>query len=280
MSEGWLARWAPRTARVGLARAFGGAVIFGLPMLMTMEMWHLGANMERSRLAIMVLLNLPLLVALSHHIGFEATSRFRDDVVDALVAYAVAFVASGLVLALFAELDLSMSIDEINGKILLQAVPGSIGATLASKELGGGEDNDDLREPGEDPTYVADLFYMIVGAVFLAFNMAPTEEMILIAFQMTPWHALALVAASLGLMHAFVYAVEFRGQHAAPPDSSLWVAFVRYTVVGYALALLICLYVLWTFGRLDDLSTHRVLTSVVVLSFPASIGAAAARLIL
>ncbi len=155
---------------------------------------------------------------------------------------------------------------------------GLVAARVWWHRVGGA--NEDVERPEEDPTYVADIFYMIVGALFLAFNMAPTEEMVLIGFQMTPWHALALAAVSLGLMHAFVYAVEFRGQHAAPPNTSQKIAFLRYTVVGYALALLISLYVLWTFGRLDDLSAHRALTSVVVLSFPASIGAAAARLIL
>jgi Putative integral membrane protein (DUF2391). len=31
-----------RDYAIGLARAFGGTVIFGLPLLMTMEMWSLG----------------------------------------------------------------------------------------------------------------------------------------------------------------------------------------------------------------------------------------------
>jgi putative integral membrane protein (TIGR02587 family) len=275
-----MTRFAPRETLIALARAFGGAIIFGLPLLMTMEMWSLGAYVDRLRLVVMVVVNLPLLVALSHYIGFEPTDRTRDDVADAFVAYAIGFVASGLALFLFAEIDTSMSIDEITGKLVMQAVPGSIGAVLASKELGGGDDDDETGGPEDEPTYVADVFYMVVGALFLAFNLAPTEEMILIAYQMSPWHALALALASLGLMHAFVYAVEFRGQHARPSDTPLGVAFLRYTVVGYALALLVSLYVLWTFGRLDGVSVEQATSVVVVLAFPGSIGAAAARLIL
>jgi uncharacterized membrane protein len=38
--------------------------------------------------------------------------------------------------------------------------------------------------------------------------------------------------------------------------------------------------VLWTFGRTDGLAAVELLRSSVVLAFPASIGAAAARLIL
>ena len=62
-------QFAPRQTLV--ARAFGGASIFGLPLLMTMEMWSLGGYVDRPRLIVMVVVNLPLLVALSHYIGFE-----------------------------------------------------------------------------------------------------------------------------------------------------------------------------------------------------------------
>jgi putative integral membrane protein (TIGR02587 family) len=278
---GILTGFATRQSLVALARAFGGSIIFGLPLLMTMEMWWLGAYMDRPRLVVLVLVNLPLLVALSHYIGFEPTSRLRDDIADALIAYAVAFFGSGIVLVLLGEIELSMSIGEITGKLVLQAIPGSIGAALASKELGGGSvvDDEDVGEE-QDPTYVADLFYMVTGALFLAFNLAPTEEIIAIAYQMSAWHAMALALVALALMHAFVYAVEFRGQHARPADTSIAVVFLRYTIVGYALALLVSLYVLWTFGRLDAISIHPAMSAVVVLTFPASLGAAAARLIL
>jgi len=50
--------------------------------------------------------------------------------------------------------------------------------------------------------------------------------------------------------------------------------------VGYAIVALVNLYLLWTFGRVSDVSTEQVIGTVVVLSFPGAIGAAAARLIL
>ena len=121
---------------------------------------------------------------------------------------------------------------------------------------------------------------MVAGAIFLAFNVAPTEEMILLAFRMTEWHALALALVSLALTHAFVYAVEFHGQIARPEHASVGGEFLRLTVVGYSVALAISAYVLWTFGRTDGLSALEVVRSTIVLAFPASIGAAAARLIL
>ena len=40
---------------LGLARAFGGAVIFAFPLMMTMEMWQFGFSMDRLRLAVFLL---------------------------------------------------------------------------------------------------------------------------------------------------------------------------------------------------------------------------------
>jgi putative integral membrane protein (TIGR02587 family) len=269
---------AGRAFLIGLARAFGGAILFALPLFMTMEMWTLGSTMDELRLALFLALIFPMLVGLAYYAGFEESSDALDFVLNALVAYAVAFVASAAMLLLLAVLGPGMSVDEVVGKTALQAIPGSIGAMLARSQLGGeAEDEDEERRRD---TYGGELFLAMVGALFMAFNVAPTEEIVLIAQMMTGWHALALVAVSLLIMHAFVYAVEFRGQTALAPGISPWSEFLRLTVVAYALALLICLYVLWTFGRADDLAFPELLIETVVLGFPAALGAAAARLIL
>ena len=281
-------RSATRHFVIGVARAAGGAILFGLPLLLTMEMWHLGFAMDRRRLALLVVANVPLLVGLSHVSGFEETFDVTEDVVDAFVAYAVGFAMSAAVLALLGRLGPGVAASEAIGKVVLQAVPASIGALLAQSQLGSGRaDAVESREPGAGSPpgrrpsgYLGELFLMAVGALFLAFNVAPTEEVALSSYVMTPWHVLALAGVSLGVMHAFVYAVEFSGQHAAPPGTPFLHVFLRFTVVGYAVALLICAYVLWTFGRLDDTAWAERVAGVLVLGFPAAVGAAAARLIL
>ena len=54
---------------VGIGRGAAGALIFGIPMLMTMELWYLGFYMERYRLLLLLLVKIPLLVVLAHRIG-------------------------------------------------------------------------------------------------------------------------------------------------------------------------------------------------------------------
>ncbi len=262
----------------GLARAFAGAIIFGLPLLMTMEMWWLGFSMDAWRLAVFLVLFFPVLVALSWHIGFEDTFSWRDDVVDALVAYAVGFCSAGLILLVLGVLDSTDSPREIVGMVSLQAVPASIGALLAQTQFGEEQAEGAARRQG--PRYASELFIMGVGALFLAFNLAPTEEMLALAFRMTQAHALVLVALSLALMHAFVYGVAFRGRPGGHERTPAWNLFLRFTIVGYAIALLLGAYILWSFGRLDGVSLLVAVKAVTVVGFPAGIGAAAARLIL
>lgn len=275
-------RVADRKFFVGLARAFGGAVFFSLPLLMTMEMWWLGFYLDRVKLLLFMVAMIPMLVALDYYSGFEETASWREDAMDGMIAYGVGLIASFVVLLLFGIVDLEQPLREIVGKVAIQSVPASFGAVLANSQLAGndGGDGGEERRRRERAGYGAEVFFMAAGAVFLAFNVAPTEEMILIAFVMTPWHALALAAAALLMMHGFVYASAFRGSPRAPHGTPGWSLFLRYTVVGYAVALAVSAYVLWTFGRLEHGPVWSYVEMTLVLGLPASLGAAAARLIL
>ncbi len=260
---------------VDLAHDFGGAIIFSFPLLMTMEMWWLGFYLERSRLALFLALAFVVVLALAYLEG--ADEPFKIDIVDALVACAVGYTIAAVMLSLFGIIKHGMSADEILGKVSLHAVPASIGAILARRLL-------DVEETKQEKTrrewYGAKIFLMGVGAIFLAFQLAPTEEMVLIAHRMTEWHAVALALVSLGVMQAFICAVEIRGRQRIFVADFFWGVFLRYTIVGYSVALLISLYVLWTFGRLDGAAAAEIIMAMLVLGFPASLGAAAARLIL
>jgi len=263
---------------IGLTRALGGAIIFGFPLLMTMEMWWLGFYMDRTRLLLFLLLNGAVLVGLAYFAGFEEADDLKDSAMDAFAAYAVGVLASAAALALFGILAPGMPPEEIVGKIAVQAVPASIGAVVARKQLGSGGDDEEQDEKERRAGYAGQLFLMAAGALFLAFNVAPTEEMILIAFKMTPWHGLATVAVSVLLLHAFVYSVGFSGQEEIG-EGGAWTTFLQYSLAGYGIALLVSLYVLWTFGRTEGAELTQVAMMTAVLGLPSALGAAVARLI-
>jgi putative integral membrane protein (TIGR02587 family) len=267
-----------RGALVGLARAFAGAVIFSLPMLMTMELWSIGFYVPPLKICVLLLVMLPLLVGLSRIAGFEPTSTLGDDVVDAFVAIAVAAVVATGVLLLFGIIFPAMPASEVIGKIAVQTFPGSLGAILARSQLGA---ESVASDRGGEESYAAALLTMAAGALFLGLNVAPTEEIVLLTYKMETWRIVVLAAFSLLLMHGFVYVASFRGSpESVSGATAFWIQFLRFTVVGYAMVLIISLYLLWTFGRTEATSMDEIAGACVVLGFPAALGAAASRLIL
>ncbi|MGH7443449.1 MAG: TIGR02587 family membrane protein [Longimicrobiales bacterium] len=268
-----------------VARAFAGAIIFATPLFMTMEMWSLGIVMDRVRLAAFIGFVLPLLAGLSHVSGFEPTRGVLTAVLDGVTAYLVAGVAAGVVMLVFGVIAPGMSLDEVMGKIVLQASAGSFGAILATSQFAGMPDADEthaerVQRRKDRQGYGSELLLMTAGALFLALNVAPTDEIPVLAARMGPWLVFTLMLLSLALMHAFVYAVEFRGQETVPEGTPLWSVVVRFTVVGYGLALVMSAGVLWCLGRFEGTPVSFVILLVGVLAFPAAVGAAAARLIL
>jgi putative integral membrane protein (TIGR02587 family) len=154
------------------------------------------------------------------------------------------------------------------------------GNSTQDADKGTGEGDEGAPKDSEQTGYASELFLMAVGALFLSLNVAPTEEMILLSYKMSPWHGLAIIALTLAIMHGFVYALSFQGSHELEEGVPSWHAFVRFTLPGYVVAALISAYCLWTFHRMDDIAPIQVAMTIVILTFPGAIGAAAARLIL
>ena len=71
---------------VALARAFAGALIFCLALLLTMEMWWLGFYLEPWRLFQLTLVNIAILYGMSKVSGFEEARNWIDDVLDSFAA--------------------------------------------------------------------------------------------------------------------------------------------------------------------------------------------------
>jgi putative integral membrane protein (TIGR02587 family) len=265
-----------REFAIGLSRALGGAVVFALPMFMTLEMWELGVTMPPLRLAGFLTAFLPMLVVTSYFAGFEPTFELRDDAVDALVAFAVGVVTATLSLFAVCALGANATFAQSVGQIVLQAIPASIGALVAQSTLGGKSERRKRRRAG----VAGDVFLSGIGALYLCFNVAPTDEIVLIAARATPWHLLALMIASVAILEAFAHRLDFRGQRPLHPRASALGLFVRRTLVGYAVALAVSGAVLWAFGRFGDVGPMMILAQMLVLGLPAALGAASARLIL
>lgn len=261
---------------VSVGRAIAGALIFALPMLMTMEMWSLGVTLHPWRILLLLMITLPLLFGLSHFSGIRRTACWQDEVADIFVVTLVSVVTSAFILWLFGVLEPGMSAREIISKLTMQFVPCSIGAMLARSQLGESHAGQPRRH---GPSYGGELFLMMAGALFLSLNVAPTEEVELIAQQMSTKQEILLALCSLLVMQIFVYAARFRGGHAFD-EISIASVFARYTLVGYVIVILVSLALMWLLGRTDGEAFREVLGTAIVVGFPGAIGAAAARLVL
>lgn len=259
----------------GLARAFGGALLFSLPMFLTMELWWLGFYLDRLRLMVLLVLMFPVLIGVSHFRGFQPTFGWKDDLVDACVAYGVGFASAAVLLPLLSVIQVGMSLNEIVGKAAIQAVPASMGALLARSQLGNNQPQDTSRQP---QSYRGTLFLAAAGGLYMALNLAPTQEMTLLAQKISWRQVIGLMGLSLVLMQAFTYAID--RQNNASRAVPLWTSFFSFTLGSFAIALLISLYMLWSFSRTDALALEQIVREVLVLGFPVALGAAASRLIL
>jgi putative integral membrane protein (TIGR02587 family) len=119
---------------------------------------------------------------------------------------------------------------------------------------------------------------MAVGCAVLAYNVAPTEEIAVLAGRVGDLQAAGVAGLSLVGLHAIVYSMGFRGQHRS--DAPVWSVFLGYTVVGYAVTLLVCSCLLWVFGHLEGVPLSVMAVRTVILGVPGTIGAGAARLLL
>ncbi len=268
-------------------RAFSGAFVVATPLLYTTEMWLLGVSVERGKL----LLFLAVAVVISLGLARSRTGGFREGTSGfAVVEQAIDGVAVGLVGALVVLLVLNRiaigdPLDSIVGKVAIQAVPLAIGAAVANAIFGpdrqGGRQGDD--GDGDAPATAgqalrSDLGATIVGALFIAITIAPTDEIAMLAAGMDVKHELALVVLSLVLTYTIVFASGLgEGQHEQPGPFQ---HPITETVLAYAVSLLVALATLYLFDRIGaGDSLHHVVTMVLVLGLPAAVGGAAGRLV-
>ena len=270
-----------------LVRAVSGGMLFGVPLLFTMEVWWTGSHTTPLQMLLVLgLLAVPLLV-LNLTEGFRSSSdvRFRDAAADSVVALAIGVVVAAAVLTLLREITIESPTQEWLGKVVYEAVPFCLGIGVARHFLHGGRSSeaedrsDDSGGTSSRNDDLADLGATAIGATFIALSIAPTDEVPLIASTMTPPWLLVVVAASLLVSYGIVFVAGFSGQERRHGQEGPLQHPLTETIVCYLVALAVAAFLLWVFQR--DLDPPAdLLTRVLVLGLPAAVGGAAGRLAL
>jgi putative integral membrane protein (TIGR02587 family) len=179
-----------------------------------------------------------------------------------------------------------MPFDEIIGRVVIEAMTVAIGVSVGTAQLGGAADTGEEQPTGADTddaqqarTFGGQAVVAGCGAVLLAANVAPTDEILIIAAEADAARLIGLALVSLLLGGGILFYSDFRG--AQPRDEIRSVYGVLFgIVITYVTALVASTFILWFFGRFDNESAPVILGQIIVLGVVATLGASTGRLLL
>ncbi len=273
-----------------LIRGASGGFLFGIPLLLTMEVWWIGSHAEPSRLLISLLTNFVVVFLLIRTEGFRRTSdvTLLDALIDSVKTLAIGAVCAGIVMVLIREITEATSLNEALGKIVFESAPFSLGVAVANSMLKGDRNANETEKKTADshPEHpeinatLADIGVTLIGAIFVAFSIAPTEEVPMIASAITPPWLLLMLAASLLISYGIVFVSGLTNQDKRHQQQGLFQRPISETVAAYLVSLGAAALMLWFFHQLSIEDPWTVwLSHSIVLGFPASIGGAAGRIV-
>lgn len=271
-----------------------GGLLISLPLIYTMEVWWNGFTAPPAYLLSCVVVTYLLLLGYNRYAGMKEDSSFREICWESVEEIGLGFLVSFLFLLLTSRIDLGMSLDEITGKVIVEAMIVAIGISVGTAQLGGGngdEESEDKeesepksesegKEDGDkkkDGANLKRLILSVCGAVLFASSVAPTEEILMIAVEAEDLELLLMVFTSLMLGGIILYFSEFKG---APKDRPGGFKMLLDLSVMYCIALLVSFAFLWFFGRTQDYSLSIIVAQMVVLGIPAALGASAGRFLI
>lgn len=254
----------------------GGAAIIGLPLVYTMEMWQLATSFSTRHVFFLVLAALAVNVGYNLASGFRKGGGLRDSLFDALESYALgALLALGL-LFLLNIVDTATPLLDIVAKTAVEAVPLSIGVSIANTQFTGASNGGQK----ESPSVVHEAGLALAGSIVFAFNVAPTEEIIVLALRATFWHLLAILVVSLALSYGLIFVAELGDLETRRSSDGLLQKPAGETLLAYAIALGVAAAMVSAFHGLTFVqSPLTAVAATVVLALPAAVGGAAGRLL-
>lgn len=275
---------AVRDELVDLARATAGGLLFGVPLLYTMELWWSGQRAAPRQTLVVLGITLIVAIALQRTAGFRRTVdiRWRDAVIDGIEVVGLSLVVVTVVLVALREITSATPVGVSLGKIVHQALAFSIGAGVAHHYLRESRDESDedvksRRKHATIDATLADIGATAVGAIFIALNIAPTDEIPMLHAQSAPVWTIVVLAMSLAASFLIVFVAGFAGEEQRRNQEGILQHPITETVVCYLAALLCSAAMLVLFDRLEG-GWIQMMSTTVLLAFPASIGGAAGRL--
>ncbi len=272
------------------ARGVAGGFLVSLPLLYTMEVWAQGFTLSALHMLGFLLVTFCLLLGYNRFSGMRQDASFLEVVIDSVEELGIGLVLSALILFLINQIWIGMPLEEALGKIAIESVSVAIGVSVGTAQLRDKSEDDDSDrgmegcedtqiEESRSTAMLKQLFIGFCGAILVASNVAPTEEVLLIAVESTGFHLIGLALSSMFLIAIVLFYSDFVGAArivgSKKPGEKFEAMIVVYAVSLVASGLLLLLY-----GQFAGLSLAVCAGELIVLAFVASIGASAARLLI
>lgn len=266
------------------ARGIAGGLLFSFPLLYTMEMWWAGFIASPLQLMVLIAVTYLLLLGYNRYAGMRQDASWRSVFVDSVEEMGIGLALSFGVLLMLNRITLQgMSVEEVMSKVVIEAMAVSIGVSVGTAQLGvetdEGEEEDSGQHGDRNRGKAATAVLALCGAILVGGNVAPTEEILMIAVEAEPLHVLFMALVSLLLGTMVVSFSDFKGTN---PKLSGDVAYtILYdTCISYIIALAASAFVLWFFGRFENMSFWNAFAQTITLGVIASLGASAGRLLI
>jgi putative integral membrane protein (TIGR02587 family) len=266
-----------------------GGFLFGIPLLYTMEVWFIGSYVRPPILLGILAVTSIIIFIINRIEGFrpQESETLPGAIAETIETLAIGMVCSALMLVILKRIDLQSSLTEAIGKIVFEGVPFSLGVAFSRSLLNEDIDLDksdrESQSKNQDRTAwrdtMADFSATLIGALFIAFSIAPTDEItVLAASASAPW-LLVIMFTSLIISYCIVFASEITNYQQRLQQSGAFQSPRSETIVSYFVSLFISMLMLWFFQQISWGDPWYIwLRYSIILGLPASIGGAAGRL--
>ena len=274
--DGLQGRSISETIRDHLRAAVGGLLV-GLPLLWTMEMWEHGSTLPPLKLLSLFGLAFVIVVGFSALSGFRRERTWVELLLDAVQGLGLSIAVAGAMLFILGRLEPELGLHTLISRVALLTIPVAFGTALAATVLSEQDEGSEKNPVGP----IGRLLVAAGGALYFALNVAPTDEVRLLGSEADAPLLVAAIVASLAISLSIVFLVEMPGGSGGKRSGIGPLTHpLGETVAAYAVAMLVSLILLVSFGLSDGLGLRALVGHVVMLSTLASVGSAAGRLLL
>lgn len=265
-----------------------GGFLFGIPLIYTMEVWFIGSYVQPAILLSILAITFIIILLVNRIEGFRTkeSETLPGAIAETIETLAIGMTCAVLMLVILQRIDWQTPLTEILGKVVFEGVPFSLGVAFSRSLLSREADSEQSSSaPSSNNRSLswrdtsADLTATLIGALFIAFNIAPTDEIAVLAASASPRWLLLIMVTSVVISYGIVFAAEFTNYDTRRQQQGLFQSPQTETIISYLISLVAGMLMLWFFQKITFGDPWFIwLRYGIILALPASIGGSAGRL--